>query len=160
MTPANLAKKTKSWRNPLRMAAGISAGKALPIDGQDAYAYTSSGNKAGLSDYIPHVYFRYYPGKNNYVQAELAIHSPQYTHSPVYDSSWLGTSTLPGWQSDREYLTISVKKLYYNDLGLSFHQRLFDELSLGAGIQFSHLTDAVAQKDDIVLASASGGRDT
>ena len=160
-TPAITREKKKSLSGKqLRMAAGISAGKAFPIDGQDAYAYSSSGEKSGLSDYIPHVYFRYYPRKNNYIQAELAIHSPQYTHSPFVDSNLMGTSTLPGWRSDPEYFTVALKKLYYNDLGLSFHQRVFKELWLGAGIQFSHLTDAVAEKDTMVFTSRGGGRDT
>ena len=154
-------KKDAPWAGKgLRMSAGISAGKTFPIGGQEANAYGANGKKAGLTDYIPHLYFRYYPRKNNYIQADLAIHSPQYTHSLVVDSFSAGTSTLPGWQSDPQYNTVTLKKLYYNDLGVSFHYRLFDGLWLGAGIQVSQLSNAVGRKDTMVLVPVSGGRDT
>lgn len=143
----------------LRMAAGIAAGKTFPIDGQKANAYDASGNKAGLADYIPHVYFRYYPKSNSYIQADLALHSPQYTHPLVVDSAKVGTSNLPGWQSAAQYNTITLKKLYYNDLWLSFHHRLFNGLWLGAGIQLSFLQNAVGENATMLLAGA-GGRDT
>jgi hypothetical protein len=174
-TPAGVAEKTKTlpsgnkgskgkkdrpWEGEgLRMAAGISAGKTFPIGGQEAYAYGANGKKAGLTDYIPQVYFRYYPGKNNYIQVDLAVHSPQYTHSLGIDSVRTGTSTLPGWQSALQYSTVTLKKLYYNDLGISFHYRLFDGLWLGAGMQASQLLNAVGRNDTVLLAPVSG-RDT
>ncbi|GGA98110.1 hypothetical protein GCM10011511_21770 [Puia dinghuensis] len=154
-------KNGSAWEGPgLRMAAGISTGKVFPIAGEETNSYGSNGNKAGLTDYLPSLYFRFYPRESYYIQARLTIHSPQYTHSQLIDSSGGDTSQLQGWQSYLQYNTTTLKKLYYNDLELSFHYHLVDGLWLGAGVQLSLLSGAVGWKEQILHPTFAGGRDT
>jgi len=144
----------------LLMAAGIDAGMSFPVAGAGSFGYNSNGQKGVLSDYLPGVYFRYYPGEKYYIQARLGFHSPQYTHSQLIDSSGGDSSHTPPWQSYLQYNTITLKKLYYNDLGLSFHFRAAGGFWLGAGVQLSLLSGGVGLSQQTMRPTFPGGTDT
>jgi hypothetical protein len=156
---AGKGKNGRGSEGPM-LAAGLAAGKVFPIGGQSANNYGSNGKVNALGDYLPSLYIDYYPTRNLYLEVRLAYHSPQYTHSQVIDSSGGDSSHLPGWQSYFQFNSNTLKKLFYNDLGVSLHYRVFDHLWLGAGLQLSLLSGGAAYTQLVMRPNFPGGVDT
>jgi hypothetical protein len=141
-------------------AAGIEAGKVFPLGGQSANNYGSNGKANALGDYLPSLYIDYYPTKDLFLEARLAYHSPQYTHTQVIDSSGSDSSHLPGWQNYRQSNSNTLKKLFYNDLGLSLHYRVYDHFWVSAGLQLSMLSGGAGYTQLVMHPTFPGGVDT
>ena len=140
------------------MSAGLSLGQVFPVGQQQSVSFNANAKSNIFSDYIPAPYFRLHIGSRLYVQAALHFNSPQYVKSQRIDSTARDTSNAP--VTGYFYRTdMILKKLYYWDVPLSFHYRVFDGLTLGAGIQYSRLSGAIGQKK-IVLTPIFGGKDS
>jgi hypothetical protein len=134
--------------------AGIGLNQFFPLGGQQS-AYNSSGTGGTLSDYIPVPMIRYYFNRKLYIQLEAQINTPQATkknlviNSPPPDTSTIRGSTLQS--------SASIQKLFYFNVPLSVHYEPFDNLDIGAGLQFSRLTNAVGAFDSTLtnLTSAT-----
>jgi hypothetical protein len=112
------------------------------IGNQDKTNYNSNGTNGNLSDYIPVPVGRYYFHKWFYVQAEAQFNTPQYTKTLLIGQTEKNSSIQPAIQS------VFVKKLFYFNMPLSVHYSPVKNLFIGAGLQFSLLTNGVGLIQD------------
>jgi hypothetical protein len=127
--------------------AGIGLNQFFPIGGQQS-AYGTDGTTGTLSDYIPVPMLRYYINKKVYLQLEAQFNTPQATKKNLVISyppqdSIAGTPT-------RIQSSASIQQLFYFNLPLSVHYIVFDNLNIGTGLQYSHLTNAIGSFDSSV----------
>ena len=124
---------------------GIGLNQFFRVGGQQASSFNSSGINGTLSDYIPVPMVRYYINPKLYVQLEAQINTPQYTKKNLVAVSTptdsIGT-TITG-ATITEQQTVSINKLFYFNIPLSVHYTVFDHLDLGAGLQYSRLTNGI-----------------
>lgn len=119
---------------------GIGLNQFFTIGGQHASSFNSGGITGTLGDYIPVPMLRYYINPKLYIQLEAQFNTPQYTKknlvaelTPV-DS--LSTTV-------RLQTTVAINKLFYFNVPLSVHYTVYDHLDLGAGLQYSRLTNGI-----------------
>lgn len=124
---------------------GIGLNQFFTVGGQQASAWNSGGITGTLEDYIPVPLVRFYFDPELYVQVEAQINTPQYTRknlvavkTPV-DS----VGVTAGGQVQTVQTTVSINKLFYFNVPLSIHYTVFDHLDLGAGLQYSRLTNGI-----------------
>jgi hypothetical protein len=112
------------------------------VGSQDRTNYNSNGTSGNLSDYIPVPVGRYYFHKWFYVQAEAQFNTPQYTKTLLIGQTEKSSFSQPAVQS------VFVKKLFYFNIPLSVHYSPVKNLFVGAGLQFSLLTNGVGLIQD------------
>lgn len=127
------------------MTAGLTIGKSFPIGQQHSVPYNVNGGSSTLSDYVPAPYFRYFINDRIYLEGAFQFNSPQYTRSQTIDST--SDSIFVSNQVDLRVKRLSLEKLYYSTIPLTFHYRLSGSLYIGAGIQYSRLWGGIAQQD-------------
>jgi hypothetical protein len=125
------------------LAAGIWDGVNFAVNDQVIYRFTSSDGPDLLPDHLPGAYLRLYMGDRAYVEAGLRIFSPQYTRLQRIDSTGDTTSVTPTLVVVTDSI-VTLKKLYYTDIPLTIHYRVFAGLYLGGGVQYSRLWDGAA----------------
>ncbi len=124
--------------------AAIGLNQFFPLGGQQS-VYSSDGTSGTLSDYIPVPVLRYYFNRKLYVQLEAQINTPQATKKNlVISSPPPDTATIPGQSI---VSSASLQQLFYFNVPLSIHYTLFDNFDVGAGLQFSRLTNAIGAFD-------------
>lgn len=139
--PEDSAKKEKQggWM------IGIGLNQFFTVGGQQASSWNSGGITGTLGDYIPVPMIRYYFNPKLYVQVEAQINTPQYIKKNVVAVSTpvdsIGTTT--GGAVVTLQQTVAINKLFYFNVPLSVHYEVFDHLDLGAGLQYSRLTNGV-----------------
>jgi hypothetical protein len=132
----------KEKENGLMAAIGLN--QFFPLGGQQS-VYSSDGTSGTLSDYIPVPVLRYYFNRNLYVQLEAQINTPQATKKNlVISSPPPDTATIPGQTIQS---SASIQQLFYFNVPLSVHYTLFDNFDVGAGLQFSRLSNAIGSFD-------------
>jgi hypothetical protein len=142
------ARKPTAGQAPARpgeriLAAGIWDGTNFAVNNQVTYRYTSSDGPYLLPDHLPGAYMRLYMGDRVYIEAGLRIFSPQYTRLQQIDSTGDTTSITPTGVVTTDTV-VTLKKLYYTDIPLTMHYRVFAGLYLGGGVQYSRLWDGAA----------------
>jgi hypothetical protein len=124
---------------------GIGLNQFFTVGSQQPSSYNSGGITGTLGDYIPVPMVRYYFNPKLYVQLEAQINTPQYTRKNLVAQSTpvdsIGTTTGGGAITLQQ--TVSINKLFYFNVPLSVHYTVFDRLDLGAGLQYSRLTNGV-----------------
>jgi len=146
-------------KTSMMMTAGLSVKKNFPVGSQQSAPYNVSGGTNTLSDYIPAPYLRYFINDKIYLEAALYFNSPQFTRTQLIDSS-SDSSRLIGWQQDLQINRIELQKLYYTEIPLSLHYRLFENFYIGAGIQFSQLWNGIARQTITMHPTNGLGSDT
>ncbi len=132
---------------------GIGLNQFIPIGGQHSSGYNSGGITGTLSDYLPVPMLRYYFSKHIYVQLEAQLNTPQATKKNLVISSPApDTATIPG-STIRH--SASIKQLYYFNLPLSIHYAPIKNLNIGAGLQYSRLSNAIGTFDSSVAVGGS-----
>jgi hypothetical protein len=122
---------------------GLGLNQFFPVGQQQSSNYNSSGLTGGLSDYIPVPVIRHYFDRKSYVQAEAEINCPQYTRNLLASQVGANTSGSSGDQN-----STYIQKLFYFNLPVSIYYSPVRHLYLGAGLQFSALTNGVALFQD------------
>lgn len=120
--------------------AAIGLNQFFTIGGQRASSYNSGGLSGALGDYIPIPMVRYYPEPDLYIQLEVQINTPQYTKKNLVASVSARDSVSPV-QTVQE--TVAINKLFYFNVPVSVHYTVLDHLDLGAGLQYSRLTNGI-----------------
>jgi hypothetical protein len=124
---------------------GIGLNQFFTVGGQQASSFNSGGITGTLGDYIPVPMVRYYFNPKLYVQLEAQINTPQYTKKNLVAVSTpvdsIGTTT--GGATVTLQQSVAINKLFYFNLPLSMHYTVFDHLDLGAGLQYSRLTNGI-----------------
>jgi hypothetical protein len=127
---------------------GIGLNQFFPIGGQRGSTYNSDGLTGTLSDYLPVPMIRYYFNRKTYVQLEAQLNTPQPTKKNlVFNSPLPDTITQPGATI---VSAASIQQLYYFNIPLSFHYAPSDNLNIGTGLQFSHLSNAIGNFDSTI----------
>ena len=136
--PKNKDTKQKGWM------AGIGLNQFFPLGGQQS-PYNSSGIAGSISDYIPVPMLRYYFNPKLYLQLEAQFNTPQAAKKDLVISS-PPKDSLPATLQFVQHTT-SIQQLFYFNVPLSIHYMPREDLNIGAGIQFSHLTNAIGGFD-------------
>ncbi len=148
----SLSSGTKGWM------AGIGLNQFFTVGQQASSDYNSSGTTGRISDYIPVPMVRYYFSDKLFVQLEAQINTPQYTKKDLLaQQSNVDSLTVP---NTRRQSTVTIKKLFYFNVPLSIHYSPVPNLSVGAGVQYSRLTNGVGLYEDKGLARRPGATDT
>jgi hypothetical protein len=128
---------------------GIGLNQFFTVGGQQASSFNSGGITGTLGDYIPVPMVRYYFNPKLYVQLEAQINTPQYTKKNLVAVSTpvdsIGTTTSGATVTLQQ--SVAINKLFYFNLPLSVHYTVFDRLDLGAGLQYSRLTNGIGVFD-------------
>jgi hypothetical protein len=119
---------------------GIGLNQFFTVGGQQASSYNSGGITGTLGDYIPVPMLRYYINPKLYVQLEAQINTPQYTKKNLVAVS-TPRDSLSAVQTVQR--TVAINKLFYFNVPVSVHYTVFDHLDLGAGLQYSRLTNGI-----------------
>jgi hypothetical protein len=140
-------KKADSVKN-IRWGAlvvGIGLNQFFTVGSQETSSWNSGGITGTLGDYIPVPMVRYYFDSNLYVQIEAQFNTPQYTRKDLVAESTptdsVGLTT--GGAVITQQQTVAINKLFYFNVPLSVHYTVYDHLDLGAGLQYSRLTNGV-----------------
>jgi hypothetical protein len=124
---------------------GIGLNQFFTVGSQQPSSWNSGGITGTLGDYIPVPMVRYYLNPKLYVQLEAQINTPQYTKKNLVAVSTpvdsIGTTT--GGARITLQQSVSINKLFYFNLPISVHYTVFGHLDLGAGLQYSRLTNGV-----------------
>ena len=144
--------KKKGW-----WTVGIGLNQFFTVGGQQASNYNSGGISGTLGDYIPVPVIQYHFNRKFYLQLEAQLNSPQYTKKDLVISRPPLDSLSP---VQKRQSTVFIKKLFYFNLPLSIHYNVYRGLNLGAGLQFSRLSNGIGLYQDQYLNSSSGSIDT
>ena len=129
------------------LGAGLSVAGNFPLGQEQSAPYNVNGKSNLLSDYVPAPYLRWYINDRLYVEGALNINSPQYTRSLAIDSTGDTTSAFIGTTTTGPQILVNkltLKKLYYTEIQVSFNYRVYGNFYLGAGLQFSRLMNGIA----------------
>lgn len=131
--------------------AGIGLNQFFTVGQQQRSGYNSSGTTGGLGDYIPVPMVRYYFSRKLFVQMEAQLNTPQYIKRDLVGSKSAVDTTIPTIKSQN---VTYIKKLFYFNVPLSVHYSPVKNIYLGAGIQFSRLTNGVGVAQNKLLSIA------
>jgi hypothetical protein len=137
---------------------GIGLNQFFTVGGQQASSFNSGGITGTLSDYIPIPMVRYFINPKLYVQLEVQINTPQYTKKNVVISAPPPDSIRNAITTTTIQTSASIQKLFYFNVPLSVHYEPFNNVNLGAGLQFSRLSNAIGSFDSTI--STQGSPDT
>jgi hypothetical protein len=153
-TPSAPPKKKPGKKRDDGFMVGIGLNQFFTIGGQQASSWNSGGITGTLSDYIPVPMIRYYFNSRLYVQLEAQINTPQYTKKNLVINETGVDSTGPTTSTQS---SVSINKLFYFNVPLSVHYTVFDHLDLGAGLQFSRLTNGIGVFSDDIYSNPPNG---
>jgi len=128
--------------NKVWFSAGLALQQLIPVDGQKAVPYSSSGRKGSLGDYIPSAYVRVYH-KRKFLQVEFKYGAPQYTKDVAYQKTVISSDSASGISVAN---VNHVKKTYYHQLPVSIHYTPVPNVSIGAGIVWNKFQSAVVEQ--------------
>ncbi len=117
------------------------------VGDQQKSNFNADGNSGSISDYIPVPELRYYFHKWLYLQAEAQINSPQYTKTLLAGQGIKAANN----SGQAAVQSVFIKKLFYFNIPISIHFSPIKNLFLGAGLQYSMLTNGVALFQDTRL---------
>ena len=137
---------------------GVGLNQFFPIGDQHGSTYNSDGLTGTLSDYLPVPMIRYYLNRKTYLQVEAQLNTPQPTAKNLVISSPLPDTSSAGNISTKIESSATIQQLFYFNVPLSLHYNLWNNLDIGTGLQWSHLTNAIGEFDSTITQSnLSGG---
>jgi hypothetical protein len=142
-TPGKLKTDTVSkinsekGRKKITWAAGLGLSQSFAVGSQQYSGYNANGTRGTIADYIPVPFIRGYINKKLYLQLEAQFKTPQYTKQLLVKNEIIIDSN-----GNKETSTY-INKLYYFNVPLSIHYSPYNNFNIGAGLQFSKLTNAV-----------------
>ncbi len=143
-----------------KFSAGVIFKQYLALPGQQFNDYNTDGERYVYSDYVPAVYVRAAINRQSYLQASFGFHSPQYARNMIIDKEDLRNSTVPGYAAYLEFDRNSVKKLFYNELDLTYHYVIADRWRAGAGIQYAFFSGGTISSQTILQPANAALADT
>ena len=140
---ADTTAKKKENKKHLDISAGIGEQQAIRLNCDCVYPNDAYTKSSLVTDYIPSVYIKIQPSKKWFIQAELKYKAPQYIQEQLYNKS---ISNLP-----LNYTTSTsvLKKVYYNQIPISFDYVIITHLSIGVGVIYNNFAGQVSQQDVI-----------
>lgn len=132
--------------------AGLGLNQFFSVGQQQPSNYNSGGTTGGIGDYIPVPMLRYYFSRKLYVQLEAQFNAPQYTKKDLVGGQSKADTIYPGRV---EQNSVIIKKLFYFNLPFSVHYSPFKNLYLGAGLQYSRLSNGVGVVENVVMTTGA-----
>ena len=111
-----------------------------------------NGKKNALIDYLPSLSAQYHFNNKLYLQTQFQFISPQYTPNVLLSNK----TTQQGWNKKSESF-VTLNKLYYLNLPVSFHYSPKEHLYIGMGIQYSYLKKSILTNEDCTWDWAQNG---
>jgi hypothetical protein len=139
---------------------GIGLNQFFPTGGQRGSTYNSDGLTGTLSDYLPVPMVRYYLNHRTYIQLEAQLNTPQPTKKNLVISSPVPDTSSQGGVFTQVQNSASIQQLYYFNVPLSIHFAPVDNLNIGTGLQFSHLSNAIGEFDSTTTNTYVNGPST
>ncbi len=123
------------------IAIGLSVQHPVRLDCNCGDPDANHRDMPEFKDYIPSIYVRVYPAKKWFIQAEYKHDALEYTQELLYKTY---VQNLP-----LNYITTSytLKKIYYNQVPVSFNYFISPNWSAGIGIIYNSFSDGVIQRD-------------
>lgn len=146
-SPKPATKPAKADSTRILWAAGLQDSKSFPVGAQQAYNYDANLKKDLWADYIPSPYFQYHISRKIAFQTALQLNNPQYTESVTIFRKAGDSSGGVQYINDT---TVTVRKLYYFNIPFLVYYSPLRNLSLGAGLQFSNLSNGIAFQNNVV----------
>jgi hypothetical protein len=138
-SPENLNDNPNKIHHGVALVAGIGLNQFIPVGGQRYSGLNANGSNNVLTDYAPVPMLNLYFNKKLFVRLEAEINTPQYTRAlTVLDKR---TNVVNGYQTFTNQDSSILNTLFYFNLPLSIHYSLLKNLFVGAGLQFSMLTN-------------------
>jgi hypothetical protein len=135
---------------------GIGLNQFFPLGGQSGSTYNSNGLTGTLTDYLPVPMIRYYLSRKTYLQLEAQFNTPQPTAKNLVISEPVPDTSTRSGVFTQVSSSASIQQLYYFNIPLSIHFNPWDNLNIGTGLQWSHLTNAIGQFDSSTSTSVNG----
>ncbi|NII27564.1 PorT family protein [Pseudoflavitalea sp. X16] len=136
-----------SNKNKLFFSTGLSLQQQLPMGGQKATPYSSTGRKGSLADYIPSVFVRLNKKDKWFLQAEFKYGAPQYSKEFTYhQASIIDTGSNPRYVTNS---TARLKKTFYHQLPLTFNYYVSPNWSVGGGVIWNKFYAALSDQEII-----------
>lgn len=136
-----------SYKSKLYFSTGLSLQQQLPLAGQKATPYSSTGRKGSLADYIPSVYVRLNKKDQWFLQAEFRYGAPQYSKEFLYHQvSIRDTGANPRFETTT---SARLKKTFYHQLPLTFNYYVLPNWSVGGGVVWNKFYAAVSDQETI-----------
>ncbi len=154
------SRSSSRYRRIPRFSAGITFKQYLPLPNQQFNNYNTDGERYVYSDYVPAVFLRAAINHQSYLQASVGFHSPQYARQMIIDNENLRNSSVPGYAAYLEFDRISLKKLFYNELELTYHYEIADRWRVGAGIQYALFSGGTVVTQTILQPANAALADT
>ncbi|HVK96611.1 MAG TPA: hypothetical protein VM368_02285 [Flavisolibacter sp.] len=146
--------RQNAWMKNL--VAGVSFNFNAPVGSQNLNFFNSSNKKGIIYDYMPSVHLQYHISNKLYVQAEVQPIAPQYASNNI-----LYKKTTHLNPDEKEEDLFRLNKSYYLNLPVSVHFRPTEQVSVGAGVQYSKLKQLVLSNEKIYsIKSGSGYNNT
>lgn len=137
--------KIKGW------VTGISVNYNLPVSNQEMSTVSIKGERNTLIDFVPSVYLRYHFNEKWHIESAFQFSSPQYTSAHKLASEFKTIDP-----NKKEENAIWLNKLYYLNVPVSVHFSPLPHLTVGTGIQYSHLRRSLFEEE---VASWENGPD-
>jgi hypothetical protein len=134
------------------LVVGIGLNQFFSVGQQQKSDYNSGGTTGGIGDYIPVPMARYYFSRKLYVQLEAQLNTPQYTKKDLVGGLSKADTLSPGRVQQN---SVIIKKLFYFNLPLSIHYSPLKNLYLGAGLQYSRLSNGVGVLQNRVITTGA-----
>jgi hypothetical protein len=125
-------------------AFAVGVNQFFALGEQAKTRFNSKGESGTWSDYLPVPQFRIHHGSRLHAQLEVQFNTPQYTKQLTLDRVMGDTNQV----GHRVQQTIFIKKLFYFNAPLSVHYRFGNNFTVGAGVQYARLTNAVAFREE------------
>jgi hypothetical protein len=139
---------------------GAGLNQFFPTGGQRGSIYNSDGLTGTLSDYLPVPMIRYYLNAHTYIQLEAQLNTPQPTKKNLVISSPLPDTSSSGGILTQVQNSTTIQQLYYFNIPLSIHFSPIENLNIGTGLQFSHLSNAIGEFDSAITTTPVNGTNT
>ena len=131
----------------LFFSTGLSLQQQLPMAGQKATPYSSTGRKGSLADYIPAIYARLNKKDKWFLQAEFRYGAPQYSKEFTYQQVTIrDTSANPRFETTT---SARLKKTFYHQLPMTFNYYVLPNWSVGGGVIWNKFYAAVSDQESI-----------
>lgn len=142
--PGHLSSVSTENKKPqfLQKKTGWVLGAAInynaPMSNQEISTLNINGKKNTLVDFIPSVFAQYHFNNKWYAETGFQHSSPQYTPDLKLYSSCVDVDI-----GKRKERAVWLNKLYYMNIPLSVHFKPINGVSIGTGIQYSHLRRSI-----------------
>jgi hypothetical protein len=137
--------KQKSKIRKYSWSTGIGLQQQIPIAGQKITTYGYNGGNRIIDNYVPSLYLRFQKNKQWFIQGEFSYGAP----SSIAAFPYSRITKKNGISSEISTTTLTLRKIYYHELPITFNYFFSKQWSIGTGAMYGILHRAVTEKNTI-----------